>query len=91
MASQQDVLARIADALERLALQAPAPTDWLSAPAYFWSGETVLPVRDIPALPLGNLRGIDQQKAAVSANLERLAAGAAAHDMLLWGARRMGK
>jgi predicted AAA+ superfamily ATPase len=91
MASQQDVLARIADALERLAPQAPAPTDWLSAPAYFWRGDTVLPVGDIPALPLGNLRGIDQQKAAVCANLERLATGAAAHDMLLWGARGMGK
>ena len=31
------------------------------------------------------------QKAAVADNVLRLAAGAAAHDMLLWGARGMGK
>ena len=91
MSSQQDALARIADALERLAPQPPEPIDWLSAPAYFWDGETALPIGEIPALPLKNLRGIDDQKAAVCANLERLAAGAAAHDMLLWGARGMGK
>lgn len=44
---------------------------------------------DAPAL--GLLRGIDRQKQIVSANVARLAAGAAAHDMLLWGARGMGK
>jgi predicted AAA+ superfamily ATPase len=35
--------------------------------------------------------GIDRQKATVCENIERLAAGHAAHDMLLWGARGMGK
>lgn len=91
MDAQQDALARIADALERLAPQPQEPIDWLSAPAYFWDGETALSIGEIPALPLANLRGIDDQKAAVCANLDRLAAGAAAHDMLLWGARGMGK
>jgi uncharacterized protein len=37
------------------------------------------------------LRGIDAQKALVAENVSRHAAGHAAHDMLLWGARGMGK
>ena len=44
---------------------------------------------DAPALPL--LQGIDRHKDVVLANLRRHAAGAAAHDMFLWGARGMGK
>ncbi len=40
---------------------------------------------------MATLRGIDQQKAALHANLTRLATGAAAHDTLLWGSRGMGK
>ena len=42
-----------------------------------------------PALDL--LRGIDRQRDTVSTNVRRLAQGAEAHDMLLWGARGMGK
>ena len=44
---------------------------------------------EAPALDL--LRGIDAQKALVTDNILRLAMGHAAHDMLLWGARGMGK
>lgn len=83
-------LARIAAALEQL-VPPPAPeTDWLSAPAYVWDGKS-RPVAAISAPPLELLRGIDAQKDIVSANVARLAAGHAAHDMLLWGARGMGK
>jgi len=85
------LLSRIADALERMAPPAPASTDWQSDPAYVWTGESArgVPVLDAPALDL--LRGIDAQKERVVTNVERLAAGHAAHDMLLWGARGMGK
>ena len=91
MSDHTAVLQRIADALERIAPPAPAATDWLSHPAYVWQGATThaVPVLDAPAL--GLIKGIDAQKAAVVGNVERLAAGAAAHDMLLWGARGMGK
>jgi hypothetical protein len=43
------------------------------------------------APPLDLLKGIDAQKTIVTANVARLAAGHAAHDMLLWGSRGMGK
>ena len=90
MTGTDDLLARIAAALERLAPSAPAAIDWLSAPAYVWDGG-VRSVAAISAPPLALLKGIDAQKATVAANVARLASGHAAHDMLLWGARGMGK
>lgn len=86
-----DALDRIAAALERIAPQAPAPVDWCAAPAYVWQRDRARAVAAIEAPSLDLLRGIDAQKAAVVANVARLAAGHAAHDMLLWGSRGMGK
>ena len=86
-----DTLARIAAALERLAPPAPAATDWTACPAYVWDGAAARGVGAIQAPALALLRGIDQQKAVVTDNVARLARGHAAHDMLLWGARGMGK
>lgn len=90
MSDQGDPLARIADALERLSPAAARQADWLNAPAYVWDG-TVRPVAQIVAPPLDLLKGIDSQKELVIGNVARLAAGHAAHDMLLWGSRGMGK
>ncbi len=84
------LLARIAEALERLTPATPTTADWLAAPAYVWNG-SARAIAAIEAPPLGLLRGIDQQKQAVAGNVARLAHGQAAHDMLLWGARGMGK
>jgi uncharacterized protein len=66
-------------------------TDWQSAPAYVWDHAAARAVPRIEAPRLELLRGIDQQKAAAAQNVLRLARGHAAHDMLLWGARGMGK
>jgi hypothetical protein len=91
MTEPDNPLNRIA---ETLRLLAPAPriaTDWLAAPAYLWIGTEGRPIDWIEAPPLALLKGIDRQKDAVCENIARLAAGHAAHDMLLWGARGMGK
>jgi len=91
MTDPNEPLSRIADALQRLA---PAPenvTDWRSAPAYLWTGAEGRAMARIEAPSLALLKGIDRQKATVVENVKRLAAGHAAHDMLLWGARGMGK
>ncbi|MBT0668846.1 DUF815 domain-containing protein [Novosphingobium profundi] len=85
------LLARIADALERLAPVAPPAIDWLACPAYVWSGSSARGVDRLDAPALAMLRGIDDQKQSVVTNVLRLAAGHAAHDMLLWGSRGMGK
>lgn len=86
-----DPLDRIAAALERLS---PAQTErcgWMGAPAYVWDGRAARAIDTIEAPRLDQLKGIDRQKASVADNVARLARGAAAHDMLLWGARGMGK
>lgn len=86
-----DPLDRIAAALERLTPPPPHAADWQCAPAYVWEGRSARPVTAIAAPPLALLKGIDAQKELVSANVSRHAQGQAAHDMLLWGARGMGK
>lgn len=84
-------LERIAAALERLAGGPFEAPDWQAAPAYVWGPAGARAVARLEAPPLDLLQGIDAQKAVVTANVARFAAGHAAHDMLLWGARGMGK
>lgn len=86
-----DPLDRIAAALERLS-PPPAPAaDPLAHAAYVWRGEQLEAARAFRPLPLALLHGVDAQKAMLLANVERLAAGHAAQDVLLWGARGTGK
>ena len=86
-----DPLDRIAAALERLAPPPPAPADPLAHPAYVWREHTLNAARAFEPLPLALLHGVDAQRDALTANLSRLAAGHAAQDVLLWGARGTGK
>ncbi len=88
---REPLLTRIAEALERIAPSTAANDDWLAHPAYVWDRQGARPVTRIEAPNPDLLRGIDAQKAAVIENVTRLAAGHAAHDMLLWGSRGMGK
>lgn len=86
-----DAIERIATALERLAPAPSVAADPAAHPAYVWRDDALVAARHFVPLPLRLLRGIDAQKDAALANLARLAAGHAAHDMLLWGARGAGK
>lgn len=86
-----DPLARIADALERLSPPPPPAADLRAHPAYIWRGSAIAPARAFAPLPLEVLRGVDAQREALLGNLQRLAAGHAAQDVLLWGARGTGK
>lgn len=89
--AQGEALDRIAAALDRIAPPPSPLTDWHAHPAYIWERGTAEAVPVLDAQPLAALRGIDAQTEALRANFARLAAGAAAHDVLLWGARGMGK
>lgn len=91
MSGQGDDIARIAAALERLAPEKNGGDDWLAFPAYVWDGAGARGVARLEAPPLALLQGIDSQKRTVAGNVARHAAGYAAHDMLLWGSRGMGK
>ncbi len=84
-----EALRRIADALDRLAPPAEAAAI-PSAPAYRWDGATLI-ATDFRPLTLDLLTGIDEAKAVLVENCRRHAAGYAAHDALIWGARGSGK
>jgi predicted AAA+ superfamily ATPase len=84
------LLERIAAALERIAPPLPPRVD-PSAPAYVWGEHGLAPAASFAPLPIDQLTGIDVQRDAVLENSRRLAAGHAAHDILLWGARGSGK
>ncbi|WP_109354476.1 ATP-binding protein [Sphingorhabdus sp. EL138] len=84
-------LHRIADALERLSPVPCASADISSGPAFHWTGEIVQAIERFAPISLDLLTGIDDQKARLLENTTRLANGFAAHDVLLWGSRGMGK
>ncbi len=89
--SDDDVLRRIADALDRLAPPSQAPADLIAHAAYHWNGHVLDAVARFAPLPLELIVGVDRQKADIMTNSRRLAQHSAAHDVLLWGARGMGK
>jgi hypothetical protein len=91
MTKQDDILGRIADALERLAPPAAAPADLAAHSAYHWDGSFLGAIGSFIPLPASLIVGVDRQKQAVIENSRRHAQGYAAHDVLLWGARGMGK
>ncbi len=82
---------RIIVALERIAAPAATPIDWSAAPAYVCNGIQPRAIATVEAAPLDLIYGVDEQKAKVVDNVLRHAHGHAAHDMLLWGSRGMGK
>jgi uncharacterized protein len=85
------LLARIAEALERIAPPPRHGADPMDHPAYLWRDGVLQAARDFAPLPLGLIAGVDAQKAALVGNMRRLAGGVPAHDVLLWGARGTGK
>jgi uncharacterized protein len=85
------ILKRIAEALERLSPPPAPPADLSFFPAYHWDGKLIAPVQEFRPLPTELIVGVDRQKSELIENSRRHAAGAAAHDVLLWGARGMGK
>ncbi len=91
LARTSDALARTSDALDRLAPARPAAADPAHGDAFVFDGGQLRAVVAAPAQPLARFAGVDAQRDALLANTRRHAAGAAAHDILLWGARGMGK
>ena len=87
------VLQRIADALERLAPPAPAPTDFAASDAFIWHPQqrTLTPVARVNRVDMSLLKGIDRVRDVLVENTERFARGLPANNALLWGARGMGK
>jgi len=87
------LLARIADALERLAPPVPAAADVTSADAFVWyaTPPRLAPVPRVNRVEMALLRGIDRVRDQLHENTRRFAKGLPANNALLWGARGMGK
>ncbi|OYW55188.1 MAG: AAA family ATPase [Hyphomicrobium sp. 32-62-53] len=87
------LLARVADALERLAPAAPKTANFKLADAFVWQGAGSFfePVARVNRVPLALLTGIDLAAGQLLANTERFQRGLPANNALLWGARGMGK
>jgi predicted AAA+ superfamily ATPase len=87
------LLARIAEALDRLAPPPPPAADLDAADAFVWHAEErrLEPVGDVHRVELGLLRGIDRVRDILIDNTQRFAAGLPANNALLWGARGTGK
>lgn len=88
----KDHLARIADALERLAPTGASEADFSSALLYRYDAkhERFIPAPDYP-LDVELLIGVDRQKGRFVENLTRFAKGLPFNHVLLWGSRGAGK
>ena len=86
-------LARIAEALERLSPPPQPAPDFAAAEAFVWqvAPDRLAPVSQVARIPIGLLVGIDRARDTLLANTRQFARGFPANNVLLWGARGMGK
>ncbi|TWF56416.1 ATP-binding protein [Neorhizobium alkalisoli] len=84
---------RLADAMERLAGPPPAINDWNAADCFVWvpANLKLSPVKRPNRVALSLIRGVDHVRDILHENTLRFAEGFAANNVLLWGARGMGK
>ncbi len=87
-----DQLKRLTAVLERLVPPEPPAPDLSRATLFSLApvSRAITPAPDWP-LPLDLLLGVDRQKQALSAEIDRFARGLPANHVLLWGARGTGK
>lgn len=84
---------RLADAVERLSGPKPVETDWDTADCFIWTPARLelTPVARPNRIALSLIRGVDHVRDILKENTQRFAEGFAANNVLLWGARGMGK
>jgi Predicted ATPase (AAA+ superfamily) len=84
---------RLADAMERVAGPAPAENDWEAADCFVWAPQRrhLQPVPRPNRVALTLIRGVDHVRDILHENTLRFAEGFPANNVLLWGARGMGK
>ncbi|MDQ6432937.1 ATP-binding protein [Mesorhizobium sp. LHD-90] len=80
-------------AVDRIAPPAPPEADLDAADCFVWSAEqgVLEPVHRVNRVEIGLIRGVDRVRDILVDNTQRFAAGLPANNVLLWGARGMGK
>ena len=94
LAALNDKLDRLIAAIETLSpARTPAEPELGAAEAFVWHAETLRlePVAKVNRVGMPLLKGIDRVRDILVENTERFASGKAANNVLLWGARGMGK
>jgi predicted AAA+ superfamily ATPase len=88
-----ETLLRIASALERIAPPVRKAADLTTADAFVWhpAASELAPVAKVNRVELSLLRGVDRVRDILAENTERFARALPANNVLLWGARGMGK
>jgi predicted AAA+ superfamily ATPase len=88
-----DRIDRLTAAVDRIAPPPPPETDLDVADCFVWSAELGLlePVHRVNRVEIGLIRGVDRVRDILVDNTQRFAAGLPANNVLLWGARGMGK
>ena len=91
--AETQALERIAAALERMSPPPAAPPDLSAAEGFLWSPDPdrLVPVPRISRVEIDLLVGIDRARDTLLDNTLRFARGLPANNVLLWGARGMGK
>jgi len=86
-------LDRLIAAVERLGPQPPPLPDFDAADCFVWQAEAgfLEPVLRVNRVDIDLIRGVDHVRDILVDNTERFASGYAANNVLLWGARGMGK
>ncbi|MBB5538195.1 ATP-binding protein [Rhizobium giardinii] len=84
---------KLSAAIERIAGPAPAVNDWGAAECFVWVPQRLhlQPVSKPNRVDLTLIRGVDHVRDILFDNTLRFAEGFAANNVLLWGARGMGK
>jgi predicted AAA+ superfamily ATPase len=90
IADRMDRLIALIERAVPLAAQRP---DFSAADAFVWhaAGRRFQPVAEVSRVEIGLLKGIDRMRDILLENTERFARGFPANNVLLWGARGMGK
>jgi predicted AAA+ superfamily ATPase len=88
-----DRLDALTHLIERAVPPVRPPVDFDAADAFVWHPATLAlqPVENVNRIELSLLKGIDRMRDILVENTERFARGLPANNVLLWGARGMGK
>lgn len=80
-------------AIARLAPPVVPETDIASADCFVWAADpgVLEPVHRVNRVDIGLIKGVDRVRDILVDNTERFASGLPANNVLLWGARGMGK
>ena len=80
-------------AVERLSPAKSIEPDFAAADCFVWSAENhgLVPIKKVNRVDLSLIRGVDHVRDILFENTRRFAEGLPSNNVLLWGARGMGK